>query len=190
MKPVYLFGDLNTDQLERMVRAEHGAPVLICSPGGSSDLCRAMVSLVRRKRMPTAALGEVSSAAALVFAAGSTRLCLPDSCFILHRPSICLEQTADPHSMHQLSQGLMEFDSWYFDRLEQFGLCATVIDRIRTGGDWTVSAATGLSLGFVDALLQPVDASGEEFHPLPQDAESIVRALNIPVDSVQLAYKT
>lgn len=65
--------------------------VLINSPGGSADAGFAMYDLLRWTDVPvrTVANGLVASAAVLVFLAApkGSRLCLPNSRFMLHQPS-------------------------------------------------------------------------------------------------------
>lgn len=65
--------------------------VLVNSPGGSADAGFAMYDLLRWTPVPvrTVANGLVASAAVLVFLAApkGSRLCLPNSRFMLHQPS-------------------------------------------------------------------------------------------------------
>lgn len=190
MNAVYVYGEISYEHLEALSRAPVGRPVLICSPGGNADLCRAMSNLVRRKRMPTVALGEVASSAALIFAAGPVRVSLADTVFILHRPSIDLSEQLDPSEVQRLSEGFKEFEEWYFNKLEQYGVCSALISKVRSGGDWTLPAWAAMDSGLVDAILQPLDAATEEFHPLSKDLQAVVRAVNIPVDQVHFSYKT
>jgi ATP-dependent Clp protease protease subunit len=76
-----------------MERKEATKPVtvLVNSPGGSADAGFAMYDLLRWTSVPirTVANGLVASAAVLVFLAApkGSRLCLPNSRFMLHQPS-------------------------------------------------------------------------------------------------------
>ena len=129
----------------------------IFSPGGDLDYMWSLVDTIRLSVTPvyTYNMGYCASAAALIFLAGHKRFMYPNGKLIIHEGSAQL--AGDAIKVMDATDSYRE----ELKRMKQFILDRTNIPKQtlnkKRNNDWTLDAATCLSMGACDVIVESLD---------------------------------
>lgn len=132
--------------------------IIVASPGGLLDNARSLVSIIKISQTPihTIAIGQVASAASMIFLAGHKRIALDNSYFVFHNGG-CenlsgtfaeMQAFMDNyvHEIDELSAFYKEYTSYDPD----------YIDQKLKEGDWYIRIDEALENGIVDEVTDDI----------------------------------
>lgn len=133
--------------------------IIISSPGGYLTLARSLIAVMRLSQTPihTVAMGEVASAASLIYLAGNRRYALEGASFLYHKGG-CEGLEGDYSKvnafMENYKKDIQDLVD-YYKRYTKFD--EKTIESELTKGDWYIRLDEALENGVVDEVIEDID---------------------------------
>jgi len=146
---------------DREVEPEQRKPIrlIISSPGGYLTAARTLISIMRLSQTPiyTIAMGEVASAASLIYLASNKRYAIKGASFLYHKGG-CEGLEGDYAKidafMENYKKDIQELVDFY-KRYTKFD--EKTIETELTKGDWYIRLDEALENGVVDEVIEDID---------------------------------
>lgn len=132
--------------------------IIVASPGGLADNARSLVSVMKISQTPihTIAIGQVASAASMIFLAGHKRIALNNSYFVFHNGgceglsgTFAEMQAFMENYVHEIEE-LAEFYKEYTSYDPDY------IDQKLKEGDWYIRIDEAVENGLVDEVTDDI----------------------------------
>lgn len=151
---------LQYNKEDREIEPEKRKPfrIFIASPGGLLDNARSLVALMRMSITPiyTVAVGQVASAASLIYLAGNYRYAISNASFMWHKGGCDnLNGTFDQIAAftNQYEKEIKDLVDFYKERTKFDG--ALIESKLR--GDWYINLDEAIENGAVDEIIEDID---------------------------------
>lgn len=155
-------GKLNLESTEALIGAaaelsgEGVTQLVLClsSFGGNFDRAVSLYNTLRALplKLVTHNVGNVGSAAVVLFLAGEERYACPQAVFFLHPSSASLEGSFEPRELARERADLLESDAREREIIEQRTRLSAREIRALVNGSRTIGAQRALQAGMIDAV--------------------------------------